>query len=85
VAPPAGGIADVRIGVLHTPKEIEVNLPDDTDCAEVRARMEAALANGDAVLWLTDRLGTEIAVPAERIARVQLGSVEADRRIGFCT
>jgi hypothetical protein len=54
---------EVRIGVLHTPKEIEVNLPDDTDRSEVRARIEAALANGDAVLWLTDRLGTEIAMP----------------------
>jgi len=76
---------DVRIGVLHTPKEIEVNLPADVDRAEVRARIEAALADGDAVLWLTDRLGTEIAVPAERIAWVQLGSAEADRRIGFGT
>lgn len=76
---------DVRIGVLHTPKEIEVNLPADADRAEVRARIEAALADGDGVLWLTDRLGTDIAVPAERIAWVQLGSAEADRRIGFGT
>lgn len=76
---------DVRIGVLHTPKEIEVNLPADTDRAEVRARIEAALADEHAVLWLTDRLGTDIAVPAERIAWVQLGSAEADRRIGFGT
>ena len=76
---------DVRIGVLHTPKEIEVNLPADTDRAELRARIEAALAEGDGVLWLTDRLGTDVAVPAERIAWVQLGSAEADRRIGFGT
>lgn len=76
---------DVRIGVLHTPKEIEVNLAADVDRNEVRARIEAALASGDGVLWLTDRLGTEIAVPSERIAWVQLGSAEADRRIGFGT
>ena len=76
---------DVRIGVLHTPKEIEVNLAPDADRAEVRARIEAALADKHAVLWLTDRVGTEIAVPAERIAWVQLGSAEADRRIGFGT
>jgi len=76
---------DVRIGVLHTPKEIEVNLPTDADRDEVRGRIEAALGDGGGVLWLTDRLGTEIAVPAERIAWVQLGSAEADRRIGFGT
>lgn len=76
---------DVRIGVLHTPKEIEVDLPADADRDEVRSRVDAALSSGDGVLWLKDRLGAEYAIPAERIAWVQVGSADVERRIGFGT
>jgi hypothetical protein len=76
---------DVRIGVLHTPKEIEVELPVDADRSEVRSRVEATLASGDGVLWLTDRLGAEYAIPVSRIAWVQVGSADVERRIGFGT
>jgi len=74
---------DVRIGVQHTPKEIDIELPSGTDRAEVRARIDAALGDASAVLWLTDRHGRDIAVPAARIAYVELGSADGERRIGF--
>lgn len=74
---------DVRIGVLHTPKEIDIELPSGADRSEVRARIDAALADASAVLWLTDRHGRDIAVPAARIAYVELGSADGERRIGF--
>jgi hypothetical protein len=74
---------DVRIGVQHTPKEIDIELPSGTDRSEVRARIDAALADPSAVLWLTDRHGRDIAVPAARIAYVELGSADGERRIGF--
>lgn len=74
---------DVRIGVLHTPKEIDIELPSGTDRDEVRARIDAALGDESAVLWLTDRHGREIAVPAARIAYVEVGSADGERRIGF--
>ena len=74
---------DVRIGVLHTPKEIDIELPSGTDRDEVRARIDAALGDPSAVLWLTDRHGREIAVPAARIAYVEVGSADGERRIGF--
>ncbi len=35
------------------------------------------------VLWLTDRHGRQIGVPAGRIAYVELGSPDSERRIGF--
>ena len=78
-----GGNVDVRIGVLHTPKEIEIELPADADRAEIRSRVDAALTGAGGVLWLTDRQGAEYAVPAERIAWVQVGSADVERRIGF--
>lgn len=74
---------DVRIGVLHTPKEIEIELPSGTDRAQVRSAIDAALADGASVLWLTDRHGRDIAVPAAKIAYIELGSPDGERRIGF--
>lgn len=74
---------DVRIGVQQTPKEIEIELPSGTDRDDVRARIDAALADENSVLWLTDRHGRDVAVPAARIAYVELGSADGERRIGF--
>jgi hypothetical protein len=74
---------DVRIGVLHTPKEIDIELPSGVDRSEIRATIDAALADESSVLWLTDRHGSEIAVPAGKIAYIELGSPDSERRIGF--
>lgn len=74
---------DVRIGVVHTVKEIEIELPADVDRAEVHKRIEKALEDDDNVLWLQDRHGAEFAVPAGKIAYVQLGRADGERRIGF--
>lgn len=81
----AGGTVDVRIGVLHTPKEIEIELPADADHDSVRTKVEAALSSDTGVLWLTDRHGAEYALPSSRIAWVQVGTADSDRRIGFGT
>jgi hypothetical protein len=72
---------DVRIGVTHTPKEIELELADDGD--DVVKVVEAALSAGDKVLWLTDRKGRRVGVPAAKVAYVEIGSPHEDRRVGF--
>ena len=41
---------DVRIGVTHTPKEIEVELADGTNADDVAAQIEQALAGGGVAL-----------------------------------
>lgn len=74
---------DVRIGVLHTMKEIEVELPADADRAEIKSRIDEALADDDKALWLTDRHGKDVAIPSARIAYIELGSSDTERRIGF--
>ena len=74
---------DVRIGVLHTMKEIEVELPADADRAEIKKRIDEALADDDKALWLTDRHGKDVAIPSARIAYIELGSADTERRIGF--
>jgi hypothetical protein len=74
---------DVRIGVTQSPREIEVELPDDADLDAIRAQVEGALAEEGNVLWLTDRRGRQIAVPAVKIAYVEIGSPSDKGRIGF--
>ena len=73
---------DVRIGLTQTPKELEVQLDDDADAAALRKQVDAALADGS-TLWLTDRRGRQVGVPAEKLAYVEIGSPDDARRIGF--
>jgi Protein of unknown function (DUF3107) len=73
---------DVRIGVIHTPKEIEVELPDGSDAEAVAAQIEQALAGGS-VVWLTDRRGRRVGIPSDRVAYVELNTGSEDRRVGF--
>jgi Protein of unknown function (DUF3107) len=73
---------DVRIGVTQAPREINVEVADD-DRDDIRSRIEAALAGATDVLWITDKRGRDIGIPSAKIAYVELGSAEGDRRIGF--
>jgi hypothetical protein len=74
---------DVRIGVTYTAKEIEIELADDADRDQVVKDVEAALGNGSKVLWLTDKRGRRVGVPADKVAYIEIGSPHDDRRVGF--
>jgi hypothetical protein len=74
---------DVRIGVTQSPKEIEVNLPDDADADAVIKQVEEALGADSGVLWLTDRKGRRVGVPAAKVAYVEVDSVHESRQVGF--
>ena len=74
---------DVRIGITHTPKELEVEMPEDTNRDEVVANIEKMLQTGDGVLWLTDRKGRRVGVPVVKVAYVEVGAPSSDRRVGF--
>ena len=74
---------DVRIGVTQAPREINVELAADADRDELKSRIEAALAGATYVLWITDKRGKDVAVPSAKIAYIELGSADGDRKIGF--
>ena len=74
---------DVRIGIIQTPKELEVELKDDADRDKVVAEIEKLLKSGDGVLWLTDRKGRKVGVPVAKVAYVEVGAPTAERRVGF--
>jgi hypothetical protein len=79
----AEGVAvEIRIGIVQSMKEIEVDLPDDSDRDTVTAQVEAALGT-DKVLWLTDRKGRKVGIPASRVAYVEFGAPHSERRVGF--
>lgn len=73
---------DVRIGVSQSPKELDVELPDDADVATLKADIDKALADGS-TLWITDRKGRQVGIPAEKIAYLEIGRPDDGRRIGF--
>ena len=73
---------DVRIGMTQTPKELEVHLPDDSDPAAVRKQVDDAIA-ASSTLWLTDRKGRQVGVPSAKLAYVEIGTPDDERRIGF--
>ncbi|MEN9504659.1 MAG: hypothetical protein RI958_585 [Actinomycetota bacterium] len=74
---------DLRIGVTQSPREVSVELADDTDRDALRAQIDAALTGAVDVLWVTDRKNRQIAVSAAKIAYVEIGSTDSERKIGF--
>jgi hypothetical protein len=73
---------DVRIGVTQAPRELNVEV-EDSERDDVKSRVDAALSGASDVLWLTDKRGRDVGVPSAKIAYVEVGSPEGDRRIGF--
>lgn len=74
---------DVRIGIMHSPKELDIELADGTDPDKVKGDVERALAEPEGVLWITDKRGRQFAVPTPRIAYVEVGARSEERRVGF--
>ena len=74
---------DVRIGVTQTPKEIEVELPEGTQVDSIADHIDKALSSETGVLWLTDRRGRRVGIPAAKVAYVELDTTSDDRRVGF--
>ena len=74
---------DVRIGIVQSAKELEVELGDQVDREQVMSDIEGALSNPDGVLWLTDRRGRRVAIPVTKIAYVEVGAPVSERRVGF--
>ncbi len=74
---------EVRIGITQTPRELEVEMSDDTEREQVLNDITKALDRGDGVLWLTDRRGRRVAVPVVKVAYVEVGAPSTERRVGF--
>jgi hypothetical protein len=74
---------DVRIGLVYSARELEIELPDETDVDALKAQVAEVLGDDDGVLWLTDKKGSQIAIVAGKVTFVSLGSAADKGRIGF--
>lgn len=73
---------EVRIGVEETPKEVVLEMAEGTKGEDIQKTVNEHITSGEGVLWLTDKRGRQVGVPAEKIAYVEIGG-DADRRVGF--
>ena len=60
-----------------------LELPEGADGASVKSTIDAVLSGAESVLWLEDKKGRQIGVPADKIAYVEVGSEDSTRPIGF--
>lgn len=74
---------DIRIGITQAPREIEVELAENTSADELAARVEKAVASGSGMLWLTDKRGRRVGVAAAKLAYIELDTGAETRRVGF--
>ncbi len=74
---------DVRIGVTQSPREIEVELADNTSADDLVAKIDAAVSKATGMLWLTDKRGRRVGIQAAKLAYVELDSGGESRRVGF--
>ncbi|HVB71369.1 MAG TPA: DUF3107 domain-containing protein [Acidimicrobiales bacterium] len=73
---------NIRIGIVQSMKELDVELADDADMAQVTKDVEKALSS-ESVLWLSDKRGRRVGVPASRVAYVEFASPAGERVVGF--
>jgi hypothetical protein len=71
---------EVKIGVLHAPREINIESAQSAD--EVEKAVADALSGDSKLLSLVDEHGRKVLIPAERLAYVEIGE-PATRRVGF--
>ncbi|MFP5319040.1 MAG: DUF3107 domain-containing protein [Acidimicrobiia bacterium] len=73
---------NIRIGMIYTPKELEIELADDAGAGIVDEITEA-VTKDTGMLWLTDRKGRRVGVATAKVAWVELGPESEGRRVGF--
>ena len=75
---------EIRVGVTQALREIVVEVDGgDKERAKIKASVEAALSGATDTLWLVDKKGREVGVASAKVAYVEIGSADSDRKIGF--
>ena len=72
---------EVKLGVTYSPKELVVETERSAD--EISTLVDEALNGKASVLWLVDTRGRRVGVPTEKLAYVEVGEENPDKRVGF--
>jgi len=74
-------LLELRIGIVDSPKELSLEVEQKQE--EVRAAVEAAVNDASSILWITDRKGKLVGVPAGKVAYVEIDAETVARSVGF--
>ena len=74
---------DLRIGIAHMQKEINLEMADDFDLSGFKSNLEEALKKETSVVWLTDINGREVGIPGNKIGYAEIGIQDSGRPVGF--
>ena len=72
---------EIRIGVVHTAKELSVEVDGNVD--DVIATIDTALADGKPVVWVTDAKGRRVGVATSKLAYLEIDANGDTRHVGF--
>jgi hypothetical protein len=75
-------MVEVRIVVSNVGREVTLDMADD-ELDATKTKVEAALSGAVDVLWLSDKKGRQVGVSSAKIAFIEIGSTDKDRRMGF--
>ncbi|MBU3717560.1 MAG: DUF3107 domain-containing protein [Actinobacteria bacterium] len=75
-------MVEVRIVVSNVGREVTLDMADD-ELEATKTKVEAALSGAVDVLWLSDKKGRQVGVSSAKIAFIEIGSTDKDRRMGF--
>jgi len=75
-------MVEVRIVVSNVGREVALDMADD-ELEATKTKVEAALSGAVDVLWLSDKKGRQVGVSSAKIAFIEIGSTDKDRRMGF--
>ncbi len=74
---------DVRIGIVDSAREIELELDESVDQKAFCSEIEKAMADQTALYWLTDRKGRMVGIPLARVAYIEAAPDHNLRKVGF--
>ena len=72
---------EVRIGVVHTAKEL--TFETDVDADSIVSTLEDAISKGASLVWLEDGKGRKVGIPADKVGYVELIVDDGSRKVGF--
>lgn len=72
---------NIRIGIQQSMKDIELEMGDDVTAQKLQEMVGEAIA-ATSVLWLSDKRGRTVGVPAARISFVEIDR-PSERVVGF--
>ncbi|MCI2976307.1 MAG: DUF3107 domain-containing protein [Ferrimicrobium sp.] len=74
---------EIRIGLGDAMREIEIEMDEGADQANVIEEFTKAQADGQGLWWLTDRKGKKVGVPVAKVLFIEVGPNKEQRKVGF--